>query len=130
MADRRAIPARRASVIFELRVINPDGSLARLSLAVDVLNNLPALFRNLPDNHYAIYLVQSETNLSRLVIEVFVRNGRLIDPATTAKAPGIGRRWKKRLPCPWASCPRRRWARPMLTATTPNRRLAGTKCRG
>jgi hypothetical protein len=45
-----------------------------------VLNNLPALFRNLPDNHYKIYLVQSETNAKRLVIEVFVRNGKLIDP--------------------------------------------------
>jgi hypothetical protein len=41
---------------------------------------LPALFRNLPDNHYKIFLVQSETNARRLVIEVFVRNGKLIDP--------------------------------------------------
>ena len=49
-------------------------------LPAKVLNNLPALFRNLPDNHYKIYLVQSETNARRLVIEVFVRNGKLIDP--------------------------------------------------
>jgi hypothetical protein len=45
-----------------------------------VLNNLPGLFKNLPDNHYVIYLVQSETNARRLVIDVFVRNGKLIDP--------------------------------------------------
>ena len=62
-------------------VVNPDGSeSARYRLPSRVLDNLPALFRNLPDNHYKIYLVQSETNARRLVIEVFVRNGKLIDP--------------------------------------------------
>jgi len=74
--------SRAASERFlELRVINPDGTESEgYRLRSQVLNNLPALFRNLPDNHYAIYLVQSETNVRRLVIEVFVRNGKLIDP--------------------------------------------------
>jgi len=75
--DTRAASER----FLELRVINPDGSEgAGYRLPAKVLNNLPALFRNLPDNHYKIYLVQSETNARRLVIEVFVRNGKLIDP--------------------------------------------------
>ena len=75
--DSRATSER----YLELRVINPDGSPGEeFRLPSKVLSNLPALFRNLPDNHYAIYLVQSETNARRLVIEVFVRNGKLIDP--------------------------------------------------
>ena len=66
---------------LELRVIEPDGKQSEgFRLKPQVLANLPALFRNLPDNHYAIYLVQAETNVRRLVIEVFVRNGKLIDP--------------------------------------------------
>ena len=71
----------RSERYLELRVINPDGSEGPgYRLPAKVLNNLPALFRNLPDNHYKIFLVQSETNARRLVIEVFVRNGKLIDP--------------------------------------------------
>lgn len=76
--DTRATSER----FLELRVINPDGSEGPgYRLPAKVLNNLPALFRNLPDNHYKIFLVQSETNARRLVIEVFVRNGKLIDPS-------------------------------------------------
>ncbi|QDT75847.1 beta strand repeat-containing protein [Lacipirellula limnantheis] len=75
--DARATSER----FLELRVINPDGTEGPgYRLPAKVLNNLPALFRNLPDNHYKIFLVQSETNSRRLVIEVFVRNGKLIDP--------------------------------------------------
>ncbi len=66
---------------FELRVINPDGTMSEgYRLRPEVMKNLPGLFRNLPDNHYAIYLVQPENNKSRLVIEVVVRNGKLVDP--------------------------------------------------
>lgn len=66
---------------FELRVINPDGTMSEgYRLRPEALDDLPGLFRNLPDNHYAIFLVQSETNVRRLVIEVYVRNGKLIDP--------------------------------------------------
>lgn len=75
--DTRAASER----YLELCVINPDGTPGqRFRLPSNVLNNLPALFKNLPDNHYVIYLVQSETNARRLVIDVFVRNGKLIDP--------------------------------------------------
>ncbi|BBO35970.1 hypothetical protein PLANPX_5582 [Lacipirellula parvula] len=75
--DTRAASER----YLELCVINPDGTTGqRFRLPSNVLNNLPALFKNLPDNHYVIYLVQSETNARRLVIDVFVRNGKLIDP--------------------------------------------------
>ena len=49
-------------------------------LRPEVLQDLPGLFRSLPDNHYAVYVVNTETNTRRLVIEVYVRNGKLIDP--------------------------------------------------
>ncbi len=67
---------------LELRVIDPStGELSEgYRLKPEVLNDLPALFKTLPDNRYAIYLVRTETNTRRLVIEVYVRNGKLIDP--------------------------------------------------
>ena len=66
---------------LELRIIAADGSEGTgYRLRPEVLKNLPALFRTLPDNHYALYLVNLETNARRLVIEVYVRNGKVIDP--------------------------------------------------
>lgn len=66
---------------LELVVINPDLSLGRsYRLPPEVLSNLTDFVRNLPDGHYAIYLVQAETEVRRLVIEVYVRDGQLIDP--------------------------------------------------
>jgi PKD repeat protein len=65
-----------------LELIRPDGTVGDTArLRAEVLNNLPALFRNLPDGHYRIFLVQADTQVRRLVIEVFVRDGRLIDPS-------------------------------------------------
>ncbi|MCA9237635.1 MAG: PKD domain-containing protein, partial [Planctomycetales bacterium] len=70
-----------AERFFELRVIYPDGRQSDgYRLPNDAISNIPSLFRDLPDNHYAIYLVQPQTGSRRLVIEVFVRNGKLIDP--------------------------------------------------
>ena len=67
---------------LELRVIDPaSGEQSEgYRLKPEVLNDLPGLFKTLPDNRYAIYLVRTETNTRRLVIEVYVRNGKLIDP--------------------------------------------------
>ena len=66
---------------LELRVISSEGEESEgHRLPPTVLQNLRDLFRKLPDNHYAIYLVQTETGSQRLVIEVFIRNGKLIDP--------------------------------------------------
>jgi hypothetical protein len=67
---------------LELKIIFPDGleSENGVQLKAQWLSNLAGLFRRLPDNHYAIYLVQAETKVRRLVIEVYVRNGKVIDP--------------------------------------------------
>jgi hypothetical protein len=67
---------------IELRVIDAEGNEGpTYRLSPDVLQDLPRLFRSLPDNHYAVYIVNMETNTRRLVIEVYVRNGKLIDPS-------------------------------------------------
>jgi len=68
--------------ILVLRVIDSYGNESEgVRLKAEVLNDLPKLFSTLPDNHYAIYLVRLETNTERLVIEVYVRNGKVIDPS-------------------------------------------------
>ena len=67
--------------ILELRVIDPYGVESEgIRLKAQVLNNLPKLFVELPDNHYVIYLIRQETNTERLVIEVYLREGEIIDP--------------------------------------------------
>ncbi|MEM8945533.1 MAG: PKD domain-containing protein [Planctomycetota bacterium] len=67
---------------LELRVIDPatGAESEGYRLRTEVLDDLPGLFRTLPDNRYRIYLVRTETNTRRLVIEVYVRNGKVIDP--------------------------------------------------
>ncbi|NOY29300.1 MAG: hypothetical protein GXP28_03710 [Planctomycetes bacterium] len=76
-----ADPNATSDRYLELRVIDSFGNLGEgHRLKIEVLQDLPALFRSLPDKHYAIYLVHVETNTSRLVIEVYVRDGKVIDP--------------------------------------------------
>ena len=67
---------------LELRLIAPDGTEGEgHRLRGESLDDLPALFSRLPDNHYRIYVVQTETNSRRLVIDVNLRGGRPIDPS-------------------------------------------------
>jgi hypothetical protein len=64
-----------------LVVIAPDGSeIESHRISDDVLFDLRDLFATLPDGRYKIYLVRTDNNTKRLVIEVFVRRGRVIDP--------------------------------------------------
>ncbi len=66
---------------FVLQVVFADGELSEpVRLKDEALDNLPALFERLPDNHYRIYLVRTENNSRRLVIDIAVRDGRLVDP--------------------------------------------------
>jgi PKD repeat protein len=67
---------------LELEVIAPDGTVvSRHRIRDEALNDLRAFFATLPDNHYRIYLVRTENNSRRLIMDVYVRNGRVIDPA-------------------------------------------------
>ncbi len=62
-----------------LRLVSPLGREAQnIELPDNVLENLPGFFKNLPDGHYRVYLIQSRTE--RLVIDVFVRQGRPTEP--------------------------------------------------
>jgi hypothetical protein len=46
----------------------------------EALSDLRSLFATLPDGHYKIYLVRTDNDLRRLVMDVFVRRGRIVDP--------------------------------------------------
>ena len=41
--------------------------------------------RRLPDDHYRIYLMLEGGNEERLVMDVFVRDGRPVEPADTRR---------------------------------------------
>jgi PKD repeat protein len=66
---------------LELRIVNPDGSESEEGYRIkdDALLDLRKFFATLPDGRYRIYLVRTENKSPRLVIEVDVRRGRVID---------------------------------------------------
>jgi hypothetical protein len=75
-----------------LVVVSPDGQEIESHRVKDeALQDLRGLFATLPENRYRIYLVRTENNSWRLVIEVSVRRyydralrqwrGRIVDPA-------------------------------------------------
>jgi PKD repeat protein len=65
---------------LELRIVYPDGSeSAGYRITDEALADLRKFFKTLPDGRYAIYLVRTENHSERLVIEVDVRHGRVID---------------------------------------------------
>jgi PKD repeat protein len=67
---------------LELEVVAPDGTvISRHRIRDEALNDLRAFFATLPDNHYRIYLVRTDNNSRRLIMEVYVRRGRVIDPS-------------------------------------------------
>jgi hypothetical protein len=67
---------------LELEVVAPDGTvISRHRIRDEALYDLRAFFATLPDNHYRIYLVRTENNSRRLIMDVYVRRGRVIDPS-------------------------------------------------
>jgi hypothetical protein len=73
-----------------LRVVSPAGIEDQTRdepLADEVLDNLRALFRRLPDGHYRIYRIEPD-GAEWLVADVIVREGRNIDAADEA-APTV-----------------------------------------
>jgi hypothetical protein len=72
---------------FVLKIISANGQAsADILLQDNVLQDLPGLFKKLPDGHYRIYLVQNDTR--RLVIDVFVRQGLAVDPSQANEDTG------------------------------------------
>ncbi len=88
------------SVVFEetaieerqviLEVIGPDGKVTdRVQMEEDVLDDLPGLFRKLPDGHYKILLKEPGERSPRLLLDVTLRGGRPENPAEdAAPVPG------------------------------------------
>ena len=67
---------------LELVVVSPDGNeIERYRLSDEALVDLRGLFATLPDNRYKIFLIRTDNNSRRLVMDVFVRRGRVIDPS-------------------------------------------------
>ena len=67
---------------LELEVVAPDGTIISTHRIRDeALNDLRAFFASLPDNHYRIFLVRTDNNTRRLIMDVYVRRGRVIDPS-------------------------------------------------
>jgi PKD repeat protein len=66
---------------LELEVVGPDGEVISVHRIEDeALFDLRAFFRTLPDGHYRIFLVREENRSRRLIIDVYVRLGRVIEP--------------------------------------------------
>ena len=67
---------------LELEVVAPDGTvISTHRIRDEALNDLRAFFASLPDNHYRIFLVRTDNNTRRLIMDVYVRRGRVIDPS-------------------------------------------------
>jgi hypothetical protein len=83
-SDARSTGGRTATSskrFLELVAYGPDGKeINRYELDEEELADLRKLFARLPDGRYEIYLVRTDTNTRRLVMDVYVRRGRLIDP--------------------------------------------------
>jgi hypothetical protein len=67
---------------LELVVVYPDGTEGqRYKISDEALNDLRGFFKTLPDGRYRVYLVRTENNSRRLVIEINVRRGLMINPS-------------------------------------------------
>jgi hypothetical protein len=76
-------------------VVTPDGDpIKTYRLSDEALVDLRGLFATLPDNRYKIFLVRTDNDSHRLVMDVFVRRGRVVAPSddsegTRDRPPGV-----------------------------------------
>ena len=91
-----------------LTVIAPDVTEMEVHrIRDDALFDLRELFATLPDGRYKIFRVQPGNNSRRLIIEVYVRSGRIIDPSDSSEGTSDPRPLTKRQsrPCPSTRIP-------------------------
>ncbi|HZN36079.1 MAG TPA: hypothetical protein VFB80_19750, partial [Pirellulaceae bacterium] len=74
---------------LEIRLVVPngDGSFREefvMNLSADMLTDLLAVFRRLPDDRYRVYLMLAGNAEERLVIDVLVRDGKPVEPLEQA----------------------------------------------
>lgn len=73
--------AAAGETYFLLTVVKPDGTNGqRVRLDADVMKDLESFFLTLHDDRYRIYLIRTENQSYRLVIDVVTRDGRMLDP--------------------------------------------------
>ncbi|TWT77630.1 PKD domain protein [Posidoniimonas polymericola] len=66
--------------VWVLRRVLPNGEPGEpLQLKPDAMDRLPELFDRLPDGHYQILVIRTESNTERLVMDFVIRGGRPID---------------------------------------------------
>ena len=88
------VTADRRIVLRIVSALQTEGG--DIPLPDRALNDLPGLFKKLPDGHYRVYLV--EDGRERLVIDVMVRGGRPVDSSEDSSAPPTARRQAKSKP--------------------------------
>jgi len=66
-----------------LQVMSPDGKVSEeVSMNEQVLDDLPKLFRQLPDGHYKIFVKEPGESGKRLLLDLSLRGGKPADDST------------------------------------------------
>ncbi|HAW28471.1 MAG TPA: hypothetical protein DCY03_10185, partial [Planctomycetaceae bacterium] len=79
---------KNAERLVFLRILAPNGDLIEdVALQESDLDNLPKLFKTLPDGRYQIYLKEAGEERVRLLMDVDIRNGKASDVTEEQSAP-------------------------------------------
>ncbi|WP_417383461.1 LamG-like jellyroll fold domain-containing protein [Gimesia sp.] len=79
---------KNAERLVFLRILAPNGDVIEdVPLQESDLDNLPKLFKTLPDGRYQIYLKEAGEERVRLLMDVDIRNGKASDVTEEQSAP-------------------------------------------
>ncbi len=74
-----------------LRVVSVDGKESdNIPLPANTLTQLRRLFTRLPDGHYRMYMLELGTERQRMIFDLFVRQGRAVNPLEVFEETGVG----------------------------------------
>lgn len=81
----------REGFAIVLREVGLDGGEGdNIPLPEDVLKRLRLVFGRLPDGHYRMYMLELGTERERMVFDLFVRQGRAVNPLEDFEGTGLG----------------------------------------
>jgi len=79
---------KNAERLVFLRILAPNGDIIEdVPLQESDLDNLPKMFKTLPDERYQIYLKEAGEERVRLLMDVDIRNGKASDVTEEQSAP-------------------------------------------
>lgn len=79
---------KNAERLVFLRILAPNGDIIEdVALQESDLDNLPKMFKTLPDGRYQIYLKEAGEERVRLLMDVDIRNGKASDVTEEQSAP-------------------------------------------